>query len=212
MLVLPLKFGTVFLFIVANLIAIACGSPGEASRSSFSDTTAQQALPAFGDIDESVKNNVGVMAPRPTDGEIELACQALQNANWNYMSLGMGTDGRSMMIASSITTFASGEQLVGYCEGKMDSDHVSMHSSAGCDDLMGAFVGAIFALSPNVARVEVDTFQVEPWAVSERTRTMRMDVVTVGATGTEREAVASGQLNIDTCTWISRGVMGKPSN
>lgn len=209
---MPLKFATVGILTVSILFLIACSSPEETSPSPFTGTNAQQTLPAFGDIDVSVKDNVGVMAPRPTDEEIGIACQALKNADWSYMSLGMGTDGRSMMIAASITTFASGRQLVGYCESKMDPDQLFKYSSTGCDDLLGAFVGAIFDLSPNVARVELDTFKVEPWSLSERTRTMSMDVVTIGVTGTEGAAIASGQLDIDTCTWNYRSVMGKPSN
>ena len=193
------------------LLAIACSSPGPANSKPTYGPDTSDTLSGLGSIDQSVKDNVGMMAPRPTDGEIGLACQALQDANWDYMSLGMGTDMRSMSIAASITTFASGEQLTGYCQSKMDPNQMSMFSSAGCDDLMGAFVGAIFELSPNVTRVELDTFQVEPWAVSERTRTMSMDVVTVGTTGQERDATAWGKLNIDTCTWIGRSVMGKPT-
>ena len=76
-------------------------------------------IPTFGvGIDESVKDNVGMMGPRPTDAEIRRACQALRNAGWDYMSLGMGTDMRSMSIAASITMFASGQELVKYCNSK----------------------------------------------------------------------------------------------
>ena len=75
-------------------------------------------VPAFGGIDESVKDNVGVLGPRPTDGEIRRACNALRNAGWEFMSLGLSTDARSMMIAASITTFASGDELVKYCTSK----------------------------------------------------------------------------------------------
>ena len=75
-------------------------------------------VPSYGSIDRSVKDNVGMMGPRPTDGEIRRACQALRNAGWEYMSLGMGTDMRSMTIAASMTTFASGEELINYCNSK----------------------------------------------------------------------------------------------
>ncbi len=72
----------------------------------------------FGSIDESVKDNVGMMGPRPTDAEIRRACQALRNAGWDYMSMGMGADMRSTTIAASMTMFASGEELVNYCNSK----------------------------------------------------------------------------------------------
>ena len=75
-------------------------------------------IPAFGSIDQSVKDNVGMMGPRPSDNEIRRACQALRRSGWDYMSLGMTTDARSMMIAASITTFASGERLRNYCNSK----------------------------------------------------------------------------------------------
>ena len=206
------RFVTVVLFTVASLAAIACGSPGEADPSSFSSTSTQQTLPAFGDIDESVKDNVGVMAPRPTDEEIGIACQALHDAGWNYTSLGMGASGRSMMIAASITTFASGEQLVGYCESKMNPDQVLRYSSAGCDDLIGSFVGAILELAPHITRAELDTFQHNGVGSVTKTTDMQMDVLLLDSSGQEQEAVASGQLNIETCIWNYRSVMSKPSN
>ncbi len=76
-------------------------------------------MPSFGSsIDASVKENVGMMGPRPTDAEIRRACDALRRAGWDYMALGMGTDMRSMSIAASITMFASGDELVAYCNSK----------------------------------------------------------------------------------------------
>ena len=82
-------------------------------------TPGSNTIPTFGSsVDESVKDNVGMMGPRPTDTEIRRACQALRNAGWSYMSLGMGTDSRSLMIAASITTFASGDELVNYCNSR----------------------------------------------------------------------------------------------
>ena len=77
-------------------------------------------MPTFGaGIDESVKDNVGMMGPRPTDAEIRRACQALRNARWDYMSMDMmSVDMRSMSIAASITLFASGNELVNYCNSK----------------------------------------------------------------------------------------------
>ena len=75
-------------------------------------------VPAFGGIDRSVKDNVGMIGPRPSNNEIRRACQALRRSGWDYMSLGMTTDARSMMIAASITTFASGERLRDYCNSK----------------------------------------------------------------------------------------------
>ena len=88
------------------------------SSDSTSPSSGDYTFPRYGSIDESVKDNVGMIGPRPTDGEIRRACQALRNVGWEYMSLGMGTDMRSMTIAASLTTFASGEELVGYCNSK----------------------------------------------------------------------------------------------
>ncbi len=98
---------------VALLIVIIWLAAVGAALSEFSDEidtgnggnfgTGGIAVPAFGGIDRSVKDNVGMMGPRPTDGEIQRACQALRRAEWDFMSLGMSTDARSLMIAASIT-------------------------------------------------------------------------------------------------------------
>ena len=78
--------------------------------------------PRFGSIDYSLKENMGMMGPVPTDGEIRRACQALQNAGWDYWSMsqnwGSGTSTRSVMVAASLTMFASGSELVNYCNSK----------------------------------------------------------------------------------------------
>ena len=75
-------------------------------------------MPRIGSLDNAVKDNVGMMGPRPSDGEIRRACGALRSAGWDYYSIGMGTDSRSLMIAASITTFSSGSELVNYCDSK----------------------------------------------------------------------------------------------
>ena len=74
----------------------------------------------FRSIDESVKDNVGMTAPRPDDLEIRRACNFLRNANWDYMRMGMksNVDGRSIMIAAAITGYASGDRLVDYCNSR----------------------------------------------------------------------------------------------
>ena len=76
----------------------------------------------FDSIDYILKENVGMMGPVPTDGEIRRACQALERAGWDYWSMaqnwGSGTSMRSVMIAASLTMFASGSELVNYCNSK----------------------------------------------------------------------------------------------
>ncbi len=70
--------------------------------------------PAVADIDRNVKDLVAAQGPRPSDQEISKACDALREAGWEYLSIGM-TDGRTMIIAASITAYASGDRLVNYC-------------------------------------------------------------------------------------------------
>ena len=71
-----------------------------------------------GSIDRSVKNNVGMMGPRPTDAEIRSACTALRNAGWSYLDTSLQTSNRSLVIAAAITTYASGDALREYCNSK----------------------------------------------------------------------------------------------
>lgn len=107
--------------IIIVVSGLACSNgeyrgPGENRSSPF--PTASQ----FDSIDYSVKENVGMWGPVPTDGEIRRACQALQNAAWDYWSMsqnwGSGTSMRSVMIAASLTMFASRSELVDYCNSK----------------------------------------------------------------------------------------------
>ena len=77
------------------------------------------AVPGFGSIDDSVKANVGVTGPRPTDEEIRLACDALRRAGWDAMSIDpMSTGMRTVVIAGAISIYTSGSRMVDYCNSK----------------------------------------------------------------------------------------------
>ena len=112
-------------WLLVGILMVASGlacSDGEyrgsgENRSSPLPTTSQ-----FDSINYSLKENVGMTGPVPTDGEIRRACDALRNAGWDYWSMsqnwGSGTSTRSVMIAASLTMFASGSELVNYCNSK----------------------------------------------------------------------------------------------
>ena len=174
-------------------------------------------LPAYGSIDQSVKDNVGAMAPRPTDGEIAQACQALRNAGWEYMALNPNTDARSIMIAASITLFASGDQLSGYCQEKQSTaagEGSVPDPNQSCDDFRTRFAGAIFELSTNVSRVVLPSFQIQPVGIvtGGEERQMRMDVTLTDPSGLEREATAYGTLNTVECSWTSVMIIRKDND
>ena len=72
--------------------------------------------PAVRSVDQSVRALVAMQGPSPSDEEISQACDALRKAGWEYMGIG-STNNRTMMIAASITTFASGDRVADYCNG-----------------------------------------------------------------------------------------------
>lgn len=74
---------------------------------------------AIDEIDESVKNNVAVSGPRPTDEEIRLACAALRRAGWEYMGIDiLGSGLRTTTIAAAINAYTSGSRMVDYCSSE----------------------------------------------------------------------------------------------
>ena len=74
-------------------------------------------VPTFGSLDSSIKNNVAALGSRPTDSEIRLACEALEEADWDYFAMDFSSN-RTVSIAAAITTYASGDRLVDYCKSK----------------------------------------------------------------------------------------------
>ena len=158
-------------------------------------------VPAFGGIDRSVKDNVGMMGARPTDGEIRRACQALHSAGWNYMSMGMNTDMRSTMIAASITMFASGQELLDYCDGKM----VVAQESPFCtnSEYQYAFSGAVFESYPSASKVLLDTFQMTTGTSDNAGEyKIQMDFIAKDESGNEETLTAYGTMNASDCSVI----------
>ena len=203
---MPSKMIAATLLLILGIIFVACNSSPTADAPLPTAENPPKILPAYGSIDQSVKDNVGAMGPRPTDGEIAQACQALRNAGWEYMALNPNTDGRSTIIAASITLFASGDQLSGYCQEKQGTGAGSVPDpNQDCDDFRTRFAGAIFELSPNVSRVVLPSFQIEPVGIvtGGAERRMQMDVTLTDPSGLEREATAYGILNTVECSWTS---------
>ena len=118
------------------------------------------------------------------------------------------------MIAASITLFASGDQLSGYCQEKQGTgagEGGVPDLNQSCDDFMTRFAGAIFELSPNTSRVVLPSFQIEPVGIvtGGAERRMQMDVIKTDPSGLEREATAYGTLNTVECSWTSLLIMSK---
>ena len=83
-------------------------------------TTATPTSDSANEIENYIIAMVGFDGPEPTDDELSLACQALQNANWDYWSESiLELSNRTFTIVDAITTYASGNSLVGYCTGKI---------------------------------------------------------------------------------------------
>ena len=122
------RLGLLSVLVISAVLWTGCGTPDvsrlSASGVSASDNDSLPTIPPFDgtSIDAAVKDNVGMMGPHPTDEEIGPACQALHRAQWDYMSMGMRTSGRTTSIAAAITMYASGDQLVDYCKSKIGTN------------------------------------------------------------------------------------------
>ena len=204
---------TVALVIVIVWLAAFGAAVDELSEgpSNFGRPSSLPVAPAFGGIDSSVKTNVGMMGPRPTDGEIRRACDALRRAGWNYMSLDFDTDSRSMMIAASITTFASGDRLVDYCNSKRgggssdsgQSGGVAFASVEDCSDIPGQLEAEVQRLTGKKHTPVKGTFKM--YSTSWQ-RDVQMDFIEEGAPPEQARKTATGTLNASDCSWVSLGV------
>ena len=108
---------TVALFIVIIWLAALGSAVSEVESELGSNIFTAPSL--GGGIDQSVKNSVGMMGPRPTDAEIRSACTALRNAGWDYYATSnLNQSNRTLTISAALTTYASGSALREYCNSK----------------------------------------------------------------------------------------------
>ena len=215
------------LFLLIAVSEVACSTP-IATDDPASDTPVSyplntlSAIPTFSgeSIDQAVKDNVGTMAPRPTDEEIGLACQALHNAKWDYMSLGFRTNQRTVSIAAAITMYASGEQLVNYCKSKIGTD--STGRILPCPDVQNKFIqrvvelyqttgadsGRIKSLSP-----VPESFQMEQYIQRQGgmgyslQHEVQMDFIKHYHDGTTDTVTANRSMDVNDCSWTGVGAM-----
>ena len=223
-----------FSVVVMVLFLVACGTSTATGAPESSAPTSFEALPTIPpfdgtSIDASVKENVGMMAPYPTDEEIGLACIALERAGWEYMSMGIRTSGRTTSIAAAITTFASGEQLVNYCKSKVGTDATGRMFP--CPDVQNQFIQQVVSLYQETGqypgRIQSiqavpESFQMEPYAETLRTNPnthpsrpghithylehrVEMDFILNYQDAGEMTIAMRGGMNVRDCSWEGVG-------
>lgn len=217
-----------FSALVVALFLVACGASTSTGAPDSPHPTVVDALPTIPpfdstSIDAAVKDNVEMMAPRPTNEEIGLACLALHRSGWDYLSIDIRTSGRTTSIAAAITTFASGSQLVNYCEGKVGIDATGQ--MLPCPDVQNRFVNRVVSLYEETGqypgrirsiRALTGSFQMKQY-VQRRTPSLnggweyhinhevKMDfLMDYGAEG-EKKMGMEGSIDVNDCSWIGVG-------
>ena len=235
-LMLPARMGFLSLLITASILWMGCDasdvsdSPGPLLQPvSASDNDPLPIALTFSgaSIDKAVKDSIEMTAPRPTDEEIGLACQALHRTGWDYMSMGMRTSGRSMSIAAAITMYASGEQLVNYCKSKIGTD--STGQMLPCADVQNQFTRRVVSLYQETGqypgRIQSmsavpESFHMEQYAeyflptaggytthhVEHR---VEMDFIMEHQDGEEKTVTMGGSMDVNDCSWNGVGLKPK---
>ena len=174
-------------------------------------------------IDVAVKDMIGMLGPRPTDEEVGIACHALYRARWDYWSMGHRTSSRTTSIAAAITRFASGEQLVNYCKGKIGTD-VSGRILP-CPDVQNQFIHRVVSLFQETGdypgriqsiRAVPESFHLEEY-VQRRTPSLsggweyhldhevEMDFILVYGDAGEKTLAMIGHIDANDCSWKEVG-------
>ena len=224
-----IRMGLLLLIPITSILQMGCGASDSSDLPEppviASDSGSLPTIPPFDgtSIDEAVKDNVGMMAPRPTDEEIGLACQALHRAGWDYMSMGMRTSGRTTSIAAAITMYASGEQLVNYCKSKIGTDATGR--ILPCPDVQNQFIEQVVRLYQDTGqypgRIQSlsavpESFQMEenvqsryPTATGGMSYSLdhvvQMDFILEYQDGGKKTVTMVGYMDANDCSWDGVG-------
>ena len=223
------RLGLLSVLVISAVLWTGCGTPDvsrlSASGVSASDNDSLPTIPPFDgtSIDAAVKDNVGMMGPHPTDEEIGPACQALHRAQWDYMSMGMRTSGRTTSIAAAITMYASGDQLVDYCKSKIGTNAAGqMLPCANVQDQFmrrvvrlyqetGQYPGRIQSIRPLPESFHMEQYaeyllpNAQGYTTHHVEHRIEMDFMMKYQDGEEKTVTMQGSMNPDSCSWKGVG-------